>query len=128
RFAMKARTWISGQQLMWAAIRDSFYGNSDRILAEMENTDRAGPGKLELNPSLDVPEYCRYEIHIQPGGYVGDPFAGAIAAYGSKHFGRASVNLYNDHQERHLQMAQDMPEPKDGEVKRILDMGTGWGS
>ena len=128
RFAMKARTWISGQQLMWAAIKDSFEGQADEVLAELEKSDRMGPGKLELNPEMDVPEYTRYEIHIQPAGYVGHPLAGAISAFGSKHFGRANANLWNDHQERHLQMAQEMPIPKDGEVKRILDMGTGWGS
>jgi ubiquinone/menaquinone biosynthesis C-methylase UbiE len=128
RFAMKARTWVSGQQLMWNAIRDSFHEHSGEILAALEATDRSGPGTLELNPNLAVPESCRHEIHIQPGGYVGDAFSGAIAAYGSKHFGRANVHLYNDHQERHLQMAQEMPLPEDGEVHRILDMGTGWGS
>ncbi len=127
RFAMKARTWISGQQLMWSAIKDSLHTQRDQILAEMEKTDRMGPGKLELNPNMEVPEYTRYEIHIQPGGYVGDPLAGGISAFGSKHFGRASANLWNDHTERHLTFAQQMATPEDGNVNRILDMGTGFG-
>jgi ubiquinone/menaquinone biosynthesis C-methylase UbiE len=128
RFAMQSRTWVSSQQLMWSAIADSFHARQEQVLAELEKTDRMGPGKLELNPDMEIPEYTRYEIHIQPRGYVGDPLAGAISAFGSKHFGRASSHLWNDHQERHLKMAQDMPTPKTGDVRRILDMGTGWGS
>ncbi|MCB2109299.1 MAG: hypothetical protein KDE14_16435, partial [Rhodobacteraceae bacterium] len=127
-FAMNTRTWVSSQQQMWQTIAGVFYDRADEILAELEKTDNEGPGKLVLDPDLDVPDWARHEIHIQPGGYVGDPFAGAIAQYGSKHFGRGSPLLYNDHQERHLKMAQDSPLPKDGEVKRILDAGTGWGS
>ncbi len=128
RFAMQTRTWVSSQQLMWKSIADSLHSKQDQLLTELEKYDRMGPGKLELNPDMEIPEYTRYEIHIQPGGFVGDPLAGAISAFGSKHFGRASSHLWNDHQERHLKMAQEMPIPKDGEVKRVLDQGTGWGS
>jgi len=127
-FQMQARTWVSGQQQMWSIIANTFHSNADEILAELEKTDKSGPGKLELNPGIKMPDSVKHEIHIQPGGYVGDPFAGAISQYGSKQFGRGSAHLWNDRQERHLTMGQETPLPASGDVKRILDMGTGWGS
>jgi ubiquinone/menaquinone biosynthesis C-methylase UbiE len=127
-FQMSARMWVSGQEQMWRIIAETFHNRADEILAELEKTDNAGPGKLELNPGMKIPDSARHEIHIQPGGYVGDPFAGAISQYGSKQFGRGLRHLWNDRQERHMGMAQEMPLPSGGDVKRILDMGCGWGS
>ena len=127
-FAMDTRAWVSGQEQMWQMIAEVFEQDTDEILAELERTDNSGHGSLHLDPDLDVPDWARHEIHIQPGGYVGHPFAGAIAQYGSKQFARGSPRLFNDLQERHLRMAQEAPLPKGGDVKRVLDMGTGWGS
>jgi ubiquinone/menaquinone biosynthesis C-methylase UbiE len=125
KYAARSRIATSVQQLMWSGIADVFHKNADFYLAALEATDNAGPGTLELNPQMHVPEYTRYEIHIQPGGYVGDPFAGAISLYGFKHYDRQF--LFNDHQEHHLAMAQELPLPADGSVNRILDMGCGFG-
>jgi ubiquinone/menaquinone biosynthesis C-methylase UbiE len=125
-YAMNARVWMSTQQQMWSNIYGIFHENADAILAELEKADKSGPGKLELNPNLQIPDYTRHEIHIQPGGYVGDPFAGAISHYGFKQFDR---NVFkNDRMEHHLAMAQETPIPADGKVMRILDMGTGFGA
>jgi ubiquinone/menaquinone biosynthesis C-methylase UbiE len=114
-----ARLRTSGQQLMWTALQKHFHENADVYLAEMEATDSRGPGKLELNPDMNIPEYTTYEIHIQPGGYVGDAFAGHIYHYGTNNFYRAE----NYQDEIHRNMASQMPVPKDGKVLRILDMG-----
>lgn len=124
-FAARSRINTSTQQLMWRGIADVFHKNSDAYLAALAATDRSGPGSLELNPGMALPEYTRYEIHIQPGGYVGDEFAGAISLHGFKHFDRQFA--FNDHQEHHLAMAQETPLPCDGKVARILDLGCGWG-
>jgi ubiquinone/menaquinone biosynthesis C-methylase UbiE len=125
-YAMNARLWMSTQQQMWANIYGVFHDNADAILAELEKADASGPGRLELNPNLEIPDYTRHEIHIQPGGYVGDPFAGAISHYGFKQFDR---NVWkNDRMEHHLSMAMETPIPADGSVRRILDMGTGFGA
>ncbi|MBL8642748.1 MAG: class I SAM-dependent methyltransferase [Rhodospirillaceae bacterium] len=126
QYAMSARLWMSTQQQMWANIYGIFHANAEAVLAELEKADTSGPGRLELNPDLNIPDYTRHEIHIQPGGYVGDPFAGAISHYGFKQFDRNVFN--NDRMEHHLAMAQETPIPADGQVRRILDMGTGFGA
>jgi ubiquinone/menaquinone biosynthesis C-methylase UbiE len=124
-YAARARINTSTQQLMWRGIADVYHNDADAWLAALAATDKSGPGSLELNPGMALPEYTRYEIHIQPGGYVGDEFAGAISLHGFKHFDRQFS--FNDHQEHHLAIAQETPLPCDGQVKRVLDLGCGWG-
>ncbi len=124
-YAARSRINTSAQQLMWSGVVDTFHRNAEAHLAALESTDKRGPGTLELNPGMDLPEYTRYEIHIQPGGYVGDEFAGGISLYGFKQFDRQFS--FNDHQEHHLAMAQEMPLPCDGKVRRVLDVGCGFG-
>jgi SAM-dependent methyltransferase len=121
--ANSARSWLSAQQINWRTLRAEFHGNSDAYLAEMEATDKVGPGTLELNPDIKLPDYTRHEIHIQPGGYVGDPFAGHSYLYGTNNFytGR------NNQDELHQQYAGAVPTPVDGKVLRILDQGTSVG-
>ncbi|MDX2221932.1 MAG: class I SAM-dependent methyltransferase [Rhodospirillaceae bacterium] len=116
-------TWINGQLLMWQRLQHAFHADADRYLAEMEAADMAGPGTLELNPTMDIPAYTRWEIHNQPGGYVGDPFAGHMYHYGTN-------NLYlhrNDQDAQHIRTAGLVPTPADGAVRRILDLGCSCG-
>ncbi len=117
------RAWLSCQQLAWTSLREEFEGNSEKYLAEMQNFDHRGPGTLELNPNLKLPDYTRHEIHIQPGGYVGGAFAGHLYHYGTNGFytGR------NTQDEMHISAAQRLPIPADGKILRILDLGTGIG-
>ena len=88
-------------------------------LEEMAAVENKGPGSLELNPSLQTPEYTRHEIHIQPGGYLGGPFAGHLYHYGTNGF--YSGRNHND--ELHVGSANRLPVPRDGKVLRILDLG-----
>ena len=120
---MFVRAWVSGQQLTWKSIRDEFHRQADVYLAEMEAADKAGPGTLELNPDLKVPDYAKHEIHIQPGGYVGDPFAGHINHYGVNVF-YAGKNYQDEVQGS---IASKVLIPEDGKVKRILDLGCATG-
>jgi 2-polyprenyl-3-methyl-5-hydroxy-6-metoxy-1,4-benzoquinol methylase len=117
------RAWLSCQQLSWNGLKEEFETNSDKYLSEMEAADKMGPGKLELHPEKKWPDYVKHEIHIQPGGYVGNEFAGHMYHYGTNGFytGR------NHNDELHVGAAARMPIPKDGKVKRILDVGTGIG-
>lgn len=123
---MAHRAWLSNQQVTWKTLQDYFHANADLYLSEMEANDETGPGKLELRPSMFVPEYTRHEIHIQPEGYVGDPFAGHIYHYGTNSF-YISVLGHNEQDQIHKNVAGRLPLPADGKVKRILDMGCGIG-
>ena len=124
---LASRTWLHNQQYMWKTLHAHFHDHADEYLAELEAADRAGPGTLELAPSLEVPMYARHEIHIQPGGYVGDPFAGHMYHYGTNSFYTGTSIGANDQDDSHKRSAQRLPLPQDGEALRILDMGTGIG-
>ena len=122
------RTWVSNQQITWKMFQDYYHEHADEYLAEMEEADNAGPGMLELNPDLKIPEYIKYEIHIQPGGYVGDPFAGHIYHHGTNSFSAGIPFLGDNEQDQiPIRTVERLPLPADGKVKRILDMGCGIG-
>jgi SAM-dependent methyltransferase len=117
------RAWLGGQQQIWGTLQEEFHNNSDAYLAELEAADQAGPGSVHLDPDLNIPNYARHEIHIQPGGYVGDPFAGYINHYGVNAF-YAGRNYQDEVQGA---MAAAMPTPADGRINRILDLGCATG-
>lgn len=118
-FGAHARTWVSNQQLTWKTIQDYVYARADEYLAELEAADKSGPGTLELNPDVPLPDHTKYEIHLMPGGYVGDPLGGYVFHYGTNNFygGR------NHQDEVHIDLASKVAVPPDGKVKRILDVG-----
>lgn len=120
---LRDRVWYSAHNYEHDILDAYFHENADRYLAELEASDKAGPGKLELNPSIHIPDYTKHEIHQQPGGYVGNPFAGHIYHYATNMFYRGT----NDQDQRHIGYAAGCPLPKDGAVRRILDLGTGIG-
>ena len=123
-FAARIRFNRSAQALMWDRAIRAIHGEADKYLDLMEKTDKTGPGSLELNPDMDLPDYTCHEIHAQPGGYVGDPFAGWIYHWALTQSFYQGRNQFN---ETRLATAQDCPKPADGEVKRILDIGCGTG-
>ena len=122
--AARYRTGV--HDVMHRNFDEEFSSNADIYLEEMEGFDNIGPGKLELNPDLKVPEYASYEIHTQPGGYVGNPFAGHIYHYSTNNFYQGlRVSNYQD--ELHTKLANQVPLPDDGIVNRVLDQGCGIG-
>jgi len=118
-----ARMWLATQQLTWKGVRDAFHGRLDQCLSELTAAEKLGPGTLELNPALRIPDYARHEIHIQPGGYVGDPLAGYIYHYGTNNFFLG----HNTQDENQKSIAAVTPLPADGKVKRILEFGASCG-
>ena len=106
--------------------RIEFEKNADIYLMELEGYDSSIPGSLELNSNLNIPLSSKHEIHQQPGGYVGNPFAGHLYHYGTNAF-YLSLNIDNHQDQNHTKIGSQMPVPKDKKVNRILDMGCGVG-
>jgi len=123
-FASRIRFNRSAQALMWDRAMRTFHGQAEKYLTLMEATDNAGPGSLELNPDMNLPDYTTHEIHAQPGGYVGDPFAGWVYHWALT---QAFYQGRNQFDEVFLAIAQSCPKPADGQVNRILDLGCGSG-
>lgn len=121
--AMRTAMWQRLQMHSWQNLRREFHDNYDAYMSEMEAADKIGPGKLELFADLAYPEHTKQEIHMQPGGYVGDPFAGHLYYYLTMNFQEGRD--FQD--ERHIQRASAVPLPADGKVRRVLDIGCGTG-
>jgi SAM-dependent methyltransferase len=123
-YAARMRLQWSIHDFMWDRTMRAFHGDAGRYLRAMEETDHAGPGSLTLRPDLAIPDHARHEIHRQPGGFMGDAFAGWAYHYALSlaHYGGMS-----DHDEVFFQIAQSHPLPADGRVTRILDIGCGPG-
>ncbi len=111
--------WENTQQIMWGRIQDEYHAQADLYLDELEAAEKLGPGSIELHPEMHIPQYASYEIHLQPGGYVGDPFAGYIYVHGENVV--FSNGNYQDDAQRRL--ARRMPAPPDGVVNRVLEQG-----
>ena len=117
---------IDIQDVMYRSLDMHFSANAEAYLEEMEAYDNIGPGTLELNPDMHIPIYTRYEIHCQPGGFVGHPLGGHLYYYGTNTFYMA-LQEENRQDEQHALIASHVPMPKDGKVLRILDLGCGIG-
>ena len=121
--ARSSRLGLDNHYDAFTRLRSHFHTNGsyyeDRLAAE----EKRGPGVLELNPTLAVPDYTKHEIHNQVGGYMGDPFAGLTYFYGTL----VLNDNANEQDAMFDSIAQAMPLPADGKVRRILDNGTGPG-
>ena len=123
-YATNMRLDSSCQHVMWDRARRVFHKNSAHYLKLLDESDHAGPGKLELNPGLKYPDYACLEIHAQPGGYVGDPLGGWVYHYAVTLGYRAGSAF---HDENHIRYANSYVKPADGVVRRVLDIGCGTG-
>jgi ubiquinone/menaquinone biosynthesis C-methylase UbiE len=126
--ALAARTPLAGawkrlmrsqQQLTWRKIRDSLHENAAAYERELAEAERKHPGRLHYDPAFVVPDYATLDIHLQPGGYVGDALAGYVFHHGTKVFYQGE----NDQDELHGQVVSMVRPPADGRARRILDLG-----
>ena len=124
KYAAYVRLSRTIQEMMWSRARAALYEREDMYMSAMEATDKTGPGTLELNPSVKFPEYTAYEIHQQPGGYVGDQFSGMLYHYAlALAFYQGLFNGVVRHDEPHELIVARTPLPADGKVKRIVELG-----
>ena len=124
KYAAYVRLSRSIHEQMWARALEALNAKRDLYLSAMEATDKMGPGSLELNASLHIPEYATYEIHEQPGGYVGDAFAGMLYHYAMvTAFYQGLYSGSVNHDERNAILVARAPIPEDGKIKRILEVG-----
>lgn len=118
--ASRNRFMRSSQEMMWQGVIDTYMKKAPELLKELELADKSGPGSVEYDPNFKYPEYfSTVEFHIQPGNYHADPLAGYIYHYGTKVFFTGRNN--NDDVQR--QFVTTLPTPKDGQVRKIIDIG-----
>ena len=117
------RTWKrmmrSQQQQTWQKIQQSYHQDAARWEADLAAAERARPGRLHYDPDFVTPKYASLDIHLQPGGYVGDPRAGYVFHHGTKVFYQGD----NDQDELHRMVVDHVRPPDDGRVLKVLDIG-----
>lgn len=112
------RIMRSQQQRSWSKIRDTLYSDQEKYEAQLKAAEAKAPGRLHIDPAFVTPEYAKREIHLQPGGYVGDSLAGFVFHHGTKLFYQGM----NDQDELHAGVAALLV-PPDGKLERIFDIG-----
>jgi ubiquinone/menaquinone biosynthesis C-methylase UbiE len=112
------------QEAFWGRLVASFGSRRDALLAALEEAEKIGPGTIECDPQMPVPEYLEHEIHLQPGGYHREPLAGFMYDYGLKVFmgGAADNDMVSNLAARATQL------PDDRRVERVLDLGVSAGA
>ena len=120
------RVAISSTRHSHRILREAFHDQKERFESEMTVAEDEGPGTLQLDPSLELPEYARHEIHTQLGGYGGDTFAGHVYHYSTNGF-YASFMGDNNRDQIHTLLASSVELPEGGTPRRILDQGCGPG-
>jgi ubiquinone/menaquinone biosynthesis C-methylase UbiE len=121
--ALNSHAWQTSQLCMWDLIQTELHAHAEEYLAELAAAESKGPGRLILDPGLEIPDYARHEIHLQPGGYIADPLAGYVLYHGHN----VVYPGGNFQDEYHLDAAMGVPIPADGKVNRILEQGCGPG-
>ena len=111
------------QEMMWRRVRQAALAGADRLLADMDSAEAAVPDRLVRAHALAIPAYAQREIHLQPGGYVGDPLGGVVYEWGTRIFYQG----LNDQDEVQREVAAIALAPADGAVRQVLDLGCGIG-
>lgn len=107
------------QEAYWQRIAESYGEKAEALEEALAKSDKSGPGSVKWDPNFITPEYATVDIHVQPGGYTGNPLVAWTYDYGTKvFFGGA-----NDGDVLHHKTANKTAIPQDGRVARILEVG-----
>lgn len=117
--AIRNRMLRTAQEMMWRRYREAFHQNDAAYLAELTAYDTKGPGSVEYDASWDPPAYVKHPIHIQPGGYGGDPLVG----YWYHHASNVFFMGANTQDEFHISLAAATRAPADGKMNRVIELG-----
>ncbi|TDT18334.1 methyltransferase family protein [Ilumatobacter fluminis] len=105
------------QGMNWRRVTEAYEPYRDELIADIDGPD---DGRLILDPDFVTPDYYdEVEFHRQPGSYHGDELGGHVYHYGTKVFHLGA----NDLDEAKIARADEVPEPEDGHVARVLDIG-----
>lgn len=112
------------QESFWNALLRSYGGRRETLLAALDAAEARGPGTLQYDPGYQPPDYTKVDIHLQPGGYSGEPLAGFLYDFGLKVFmgGAADKDFVA------VNAARAAGVPADGQAHRILDLGCSAGA
>jgi SAM-dependent methyltransferase len=114
------RLMRSTQEMKWVGLLDTYGKRQNEIVRELDAADRSGPGSVEWDPDFKYPNYfSEARFHLQPGGYWQHPLAGLLYHHGTKVFFTGK----NDNDDIQHDLVAALPQPADGRVLRILDVG-----
>lgn len=110
------------QKMKWRAVSAACEADRAELEAALNAPVKAPIGTLELDPSLELPEYYRRtEFHIQPGGVWSQDLNALIYELGAKVIFLGKNDDYAFHK---LFTAKAVPEQ---DYRDILDLGCGFG-
>ena len=121
--ATRYKAYLDTQRLKMRLVSAALAPHRDHYRDLLDEAASRGPGSLTLDANFVVPDYARHELHMQPGGYVGDELAGYVFHYAIVGIGSG----HHLHNETHESIASVVPAPSDGKVRRILELGCGIG-
>ena len=117
-------SWLERQQqkMMWRQASESVLARADQLRAELAELPDQTVGSLELDPTIQVPDwYSRYDIHIQPGGVWSDDLGAFVYQLGAK---IVMVRQNDDYLFHRLFVERAFPSAL---PTRVLDLGCGFG-
>ena len=117
---IRNRMLRSLQEMTWDSAFSAIAGDRERMEQELH---AEADDSLALDPDLKMPDYLKFDFHLQPGGYVGEALAGEIYHHGTNAFymGMNAGDMI------HNGLVACGQEPVSGGVERALDLATGIG-
>jgi ubiquinone/menaquinone biosynthesis C-methylase UbiE len=109
--------------MLWKSVLRILEPHRQELTSRLTAAENRGPGRLELNPNLQLPDYyTATEFHIMPGSYHTDEIAGWVFEIGG------SIYFNNAYDANAMQMAIVESLPAGFVPTKILDVGCSTGT